>query len=61
MGPKWQSGLNSALFALHVGERWRDTFFSLPHRGADIPLVALTPSPDLFDHAKDLLLWAIVG
>ena len=41
MGPKWQSGLNFALFALHVGERWRDTS-SLSHIVGPISLVALT-------------------
>ena len=32
---KWQSGSNSALFALHVGETLQETHSSLPHLRAD--------------------------
>jgi hypothetical protein len=48
MGPKSQSGLNSALFALHVGEALEETHSSLSHILRPYSLVALTPSWDLF-------------
>jgi len=61
MGPKWQSGLNSALFALRVGEALEETHSSLSHIVRPYPLVALTPSWDLFVHAKDLFVEANGG
>src|ERR1700745_1107545 len=38
MGPKWQSGLNSALFALRVGEALEETHSSLSHIVRPYPL-----------------------
>jgi hypothetical protein len=60
MGPKWQSILNSALFALHVGERWRDAFFCLPQWGRYF-LVALTRPRGLLVSARDLFVEANGG
>jgi hypothetical protein len=49
---------NSALFVLHVGEALEETHSSLSHSGADIPLVALGGSGDLFVHARELFVEA---
>ena len=62
MGPKWQSGLNSAFFALRVGEALEETHSSLsPTSWGRYRLVALTPAWDLFDHARELFVEANGG
>jgi hypothetical protein len=56
-----RADLNSALFALRVGEALEETHSSLSHIVRPYPLVALTPSWDLFVHAKDLFVEANGG
>ena len=56
MGPKLQSGLNSAFFALRVGEALEETHSSVSHIVGPYFLVALILSPDLFVHARDLFV-----
>ena len=46
MGPKWQSGSNSALFALHVGKLLERHIFLSPTSWGRYPLVALSPRMD---------------
>jgi hypothetical protein len=59
-GASWQSGSISALLTLHVGRKWRKPL-SHTHRRTECSLVALPPFPDLFSHAKDLLIEAMAA
>ena len=57
-GPKWQSGSNSALLTLRVGETLERHILLSPTSWGRYRLVALTPSWDLFVHAKNLFVEA---
>jgi hypothetical protein len=55
------SGLNSAFFALRVGEALEETILLSPISWGRYRLVALTPAWDLFDHARELFVEANGG